>query len=202
MSSLSLAATLILDLLALAVFMTAMPRRARDWASMVGAAAVSGALAAYGWIGDAASVGAFVIVLVSLHLWTRWGGFAAACGSGWLIGCTLGALMQFGIGASAATLGALATAAVIVAMSRRRMDSASPTLQVEAMLLLLIFAVLVAAAPDVSAGWYSAVALNAAQGTEPPRADVSADLKSLFSLCGAALACGAGYTIWERRKRC
>jgi hypothetical protein len=198
----SLSAALILDLLALAVFVTAMSWRARDWALLLGAAVVSGTLAVYGWIGDAASVGAFVIAFVSLHLWTRWSDFAAAGGAGWLIGCTLGALMQFGVAASAAAFGALTIAAAIFAVSRHRVEEASPTLQLEALLLLLIFAVLVAAAPEVSAGWRSAVALNAAQGIDPPRADVSADLKSLFLLCGAALAGGAGYAMWERRKRC
>jgi signal transduction histidine kinase len=200
--SLSLAATLSLDLLALAVFMTAMPRRARAWTSMIGAAVASGTLAVFGWLGDAASVGAIVIAFVSLHLWTRCGEFAAACGTGLLIGCTVGALMRFGVEAGPATLGALTIAAVIFAMARHWVEDASPTLQIEAMLLLLIFAVLVAAAPEVAAGWHSAVALNAAQGIDPPRADVSADLKALFLLCGVALVGGAGYAIRERRKRC
>lgn len=201
MSSLSSTSGFLLLLMALVVFATAAPLRVRPVLAMSAGAAAGFALAHFGWIGEAMSIGCIVIAVVCLHLWTRWHEAALAVGIGLLVACCQAWLVGHGVGAWLAAVSALLAGMAIVLVCRRHTYAAPGTMQTEAMLLLLVLAVFVAAAPEVTAGWQSAVALNASAIESSAEASLP-DLKFPLLLCAVAIAAGAGHSIWERCKRC
>ena len=96
---------------------------------------------------------------------------------------------------AAAAAVAVAPIAVSLFFSRRRPDFAPDVLREEALLVVFVLAVMVAAAPGIAAGWHSAVVLNLQQK------EVTSQVVpawTLFLTLGAA-AIGGLYTVWMRR---
>ncbi len=150
---------------------------------------------------DAAVIGSLVIALVCVQLWTRFAIAAAYFGLGLLALVWAQRLTLHGIALPLAALIALATLAIVLWACKRRIRPVNAALQIEALLIVLAAAVVVAAVPAVNSGWHSAAALNAVAQT-PATNDIPGGGLALLLICVAPLVLGAAYSVWRRRRRC
>jgi hypothetical protein len=89
----------------------------------------------------------------------------------------------------------LASAAFLASWAFARHPGFSPTrMREEALAIISLASLVVAAVPGVAAGWHSAIALNVAQGA------VSAVPWWVISLGGTAMALGCVYQSWRRAR--
>lgn len=144
---------------------------------------------------DPAAVGgAIVAVAATALLRPRYADLIAAS-AGVLAAIWMSMLEAVGAPLIAAILIAVAPVICSAFFTRRDLKFAPLDLREEALLLVLVFAVVVALAPGVAAGWQSATALNLEQ--KEVGAQVVPAWTLLFTL-GAAAA-GGLYSVWMRR---
>ena len=148
-----------------------------------------------GRLPDPVWIGIIVAALAVAGLTRPRVGLLASAAGGLLAGIWISLLQVEGLPLWAAVIVAGAPAAVSAVLSHRKPNFAPPALREEAMLLVFVLAVVVAAAPSVIAGWQSAVALNLQQK------EVAGQVVPAWTLLltfGAAAA-GGLYTVWIRR---
>lgn len=144
---------------------------------------------------DPVWVGAIVAALAAAAVMRPRAGTLAAAAGGVLGGIWISLLQVEGLSMAAAVAVAVASIAVSLFFSRRKPDFAPDVLREEALLVVFVLAVMVAAAPGIAAGWQSAAVLNLQQ-KEVPSQIVPAWI--LLLTLGAA-AIGGLYTVWMRR---
>jgi hypothetical protein len=118
-----------------------------------------------------------------------------AAGGGALAGIWMAMLRVEGLPVSAAASVAGGLPALAAILSRRRPHFAPTSLREEALLLVLVLGIGVAAAPGVAAGWQSGVTLNLQQKEVASQA---VPAWTLLLTLGAATI-GGLYTTWMRR---
>lgn len=201
MSNLFFPLSLLLGWMAAAVFASRCTRGWRDAGLLALGYAVGLGVVVAGWAFDAVAIGVAVIGMVAVHfLWPRLGALILVAG-GLLAAGVSGLLRDQGV---PLMLGATGAALVVVAAARLARQGSmfvSADLQDEAMLFLLVLALVTASLPSISAGWHSAAALNVLPATSDAALHWTA-MPWVFMLCGVALTAGAGYSIWKRRRSC
>jgi hypothetical protein len=123
-----------------------------------------------------------------------WATVLAACG-GALAGIWMSMLQFGGVPLPLAVVVAATPPALAAFFSCRRPGFAPAALREEALLVVLVLGVAVAAAPGVAAGWQSAVTLNLQQKEV---ASEAVPAWTLLLTLGAATF-GGLYTVWMRR---
>ena len=118
-----------------------------------------------------------------------------AAGGGVLAGIWMAMLRVEGLPLPAAALTAAGLPALAALLARRRPDFAPAPLGEEALLVVLLLGIGVAAAPGVVSGWQSAVTLNLQQKEVASQA---VPAWTLLLTLGAATV-GGLYTVWIRR---
>jgi hypothetical protein len=170
----------------------------RDWRSIAGAA--GGFLASVIWIKpdrlpDPVWVGGLAALAAALQLFHPGYSLASAILGGALAGLCGPLLQVFEFPALLSILLASALAVSVAWLSIRRPGFAPKPLCEEALLVICGLGILTAAAPVVSDGWQSAVALNreglsGAQNAMPVW---------VLAVSSAAAAAGGMYTLWRHR---
>ncbi len=131
----------------------------------------------------------------AVALWTpRAAWMAFACG-GMLAAVWASVLAAQGLPVPVAYALVTVVAAASSGLAAFRPRFAPSSLREEALVLVAALAVLVAAAPAVSAGWHSAATLRGSP-LEPP---ATASAAWAFALAACALVCGAIHALWRRR---
>jgi len=202
MSSLFQVASFLLCLLAIVVFAAVTPLRRRHVVAFMSGGCGAAALMLLGIATDPALIGGVVIAVVCLHVWSRLRDLAAAFGLGMLVVSWQGLLVFQGLPQVLAIVMTLTVVIAVLRLAQRTPTLTSPLLQIEAMLLLFAYAVLVAAVPTIVEGWHSAIALNARALGAAPTPAAAGNGVVLWLLCSSAILLGACYTMWERRRRC
>lgn len=159
--------------------------------------AFAGAAGAFAWFGPpaAATLGFCVVAAaVTALVRPRWfllpplaAGFAAA---GWIT-----ILEAQGLPWLPSALAPAILLGVAVGLAARRRGFLSAEMHDEALVLVAVFALLLAIGPDVVDGWRSSVALQA----EPLAAAGPQVGPWLGALVAAVVLVGAAYTAWKRR---
>jgi hypothetical protein len=158
------------------------------------AAFVSTTYVVSGWEIDASWVGGLVVIATVWQLLRPGRVIAMMAVAGVL--AALWALVLQAIGTPRSLGIPLAVVVPIVSayLSGHRARFAPPFLRDEAMFLILILAVVVAAASSVSQGWHSAIALNV---TAEGRRSASVPLW-MVSFVVVSLTCGGLWSMWRR----
>jgi|GEM_PF-1693066 len=144
---------------------------------------------------SAAYLGVLVVCLAVIQLLRPQTWMAAALGAG-LIAAQAGAMLASeGLPVMLAVLMTAVLLAVPISLSVRQPRFAPSVIREEALLIVLVLGIVVAAAPEVASGWASAVALNS--GT-PGRAGSSIPAWALLAL-GVAAALGGVSRFWRQR---
>jgi hypothetical protein len=144
---------------------------------------------------DPVWVGTGVAVLAMAGLARPYLSVLVAAGGGMLAGIWMAMLRAEGLSLLPALLTASAPVGLAAILSRWRPQFAPAPLREEALLVVLLLGIMVAAAPGVAAGWQSAVTLNLEQK------EVASQVVPRWTLLltvGAATL-GGLYTIWMRR---
>lgn len=192
-----LAATTLLCLLAMTVFAATARLDRRYMLGLVVGVGGGVLLGRFGLQADPSGIAGVVICAVGVHLWTRFSALAPPVGLGVLAVGFHGLLLGQGLPAVAAIVTTLLALGALLWMAHRHPDLATPASHLEAMLLLLVLAVFVGAAPAVVSGWHAATALNVSATPNAAGADLL-----LIPICLAPLVLGALYSMWGRRRRC
>lgn len=144
---------------------------------------------------DPVWVGGVVALLGAVGLARAdWAALVAA-GGGALAGIWVSMLQVEGLPLPVAAIVAATPPVLATFFSRRTPGFAPAALREEALLVMLVLGIGVAAAPGVAAGWQSAVTLNLQQKEVALRA---VPAWTLLLTLGAAAA-GGLYTVWMRR---
>jgi hypothetical protein len=151
--------------LASAVFATSFGIAPRGLARVSGAAAAAGLFALTAWAlssrtVDALWLGGLVALTAAWHLADPHRVFASLAVAGCLAAAWAAVLSAIGAPRMIAFPGAALVPVVSASLSSRRPSFAPPLLREEALLILLLFAVIVSMGPTVLRGWQSALALN------------------------------------------
>lgn len=198
----NLAAALLLCLLAMTVFAASVRLGRRSLLALAVGSAAAVLLSYIGLPPDPAGIAAVVIGVVSVHLWTRFSALALPTGLAVLSVSLHGLLLDQGLPGVAVAIAALLVPGTLLWTTHKHPGLANPALHLEAMVLILVLAVVLGAAPAVVTGWHSAIALNASMTSTAP---ASSDLQPsswLIPICLAPLLFGALYSLWGRRRRC
>jgi hypothetical protein len=124
-----------------------------------------------------------------------WAGMIA----GLLAGLWSVTLDRVGLGMMLAVLVAASVPLASAALSSTRPVFAPPALREESLLFLLVFALIVAAAPAVTGGWEAAGNLKLQSSADAAAAGALAVPLWAVILSGAALVSGGAYAMWSRR---
>lgn len=151
------------------------------------------------WLGsgqpiDASWIGGLVAILVAWQLLRPGRPFLALAAAGALAALWASLLQVLGVPRLLAVPLAAIAPIVSASLARRRPAFAPLLLREEAMLTILILALVVGMAPTVSQGWRSALALNVT-GKSGPSALVPI---WMMSLVGASMALGGLWSLWRR----
>lgn len=114
--------------------------------------------------------------------------------AGVLSGAWVSLLWAEGVPSLAAAAMAIALPTASAWLSVRRSSFAPRMLREEGLMLVLVLAAIIAAAPTVAAGWRSAVALNLHQ----PGGTHAAVPSWTLALAGSAIGLGGLFTLWRR----
>jgi hypothetical protein len=152
-------------------------------------------MVAPGQLPDPVWVGSGVAVLAVIGLARPGCAVLVVAGGGALAGIWMAMLRVEGLPLPAAAFVAGAPSALAALLSRRRPQFAPTPLREEALLVVLVLGIAVAAAPGVAAGWQSAVILNLQQKEVASQA---VPAWTLLLTLGAAMV-GGLYTVWTRR---
>jgi hypothetical protein len=160
-------------------------------------ASFAGTALAFAWVGFfRPTVAAFCIAAAAVTAFARprWSACAPLaagfCGAVWL-----SILRTQGLPWLPAMVGVALVIAAAVALAARRPGFVPAELRDEALLLIALFALLMAIGPDIVGGWQSAVALTA----EPLGAAAPAVSPWLGALVVASVLLGGAYSLWKRR---
>ena len=151
------------------------------------------------WLGsdrtiDASWIGGIVVLVAAWQLGRPGRALAMIGAAGALAGLWALLLQAIGLPGFLAVPGAAFAPIVSAYLSMRISRFAPDLLREEAMLAVLILALVVGMAPTVSQGWQSALALNM---TEKGGASTPVPLWML-SLVGASMTLGGLYSLWRR----
>jgi hypothetical protein len=185
----------ILCALAVTAFAALEPGRAR--AALVFAAALAAAAAAIGAgrVPDPVWAASFAAAGAGLALWKpRWSLGAVACG-GVTAAIWASVLQAQGLTAPPAYALVVSLAVTCNLLAARRPGFAPPPLREEALVLVTVLAVMLAAAPAIGEGWNAAMELRPVPLARPA---VDSAFWAWGLAAGAALI-GGLYSMWRRR---
>lgn len=197
-----LPATLLLTALAMVVF-TTVPLRLAAGVGLLAAGFLIGMLANRGGLfPEPGWIGVVVIGAAAASFHPGRGRHIAACAAGVLAFNLMPLLTLQGAPQWSAFVAVVAVLALAIHASRRHAGFSSPALHAEAMVLVLVIAVIVASAPEIASGWQAATALNAS-AINRPGADASVVIPvQLTLLCATPLLLGGFYSWWRRHRAC
>ncbi len=156
--------------------------------------ALESAAARYTGVPDPIWVGTLTVILAGWAL-ARRKGMVIAPFAGGVLAAVLGTAMHAeGVAALPAYFLAALPALIAMWLAMRQPNFVSATLHEEALLLILILALITAAAPGITAGWTSALALNL-RDNESLRPMMPG---WVIGLGCTALALGGVFTVWRR----
>ncbi|HWK49851.1 MAG TPA: hypothetical protein VNR40_08175 [Steroidobacter sp.] len=201
MSSLFVAAATLLCLLAMTVFAATARLDGRYIAALIIGLGSGGVLDYLGLQAAPTGIAGVVIGAVGVHLWTRFGTLALSVGLGVLTAQLHELLALEGFDAVTAILAALFVLSALLWTVHKYPNLAPPALHLEAVLLVVVVAVFVGAAPAIVTGWHAATALNVSAAGAATATD-SLSTVLLIPICLAPLLLGALYSLWGRRRRC
>jgi len=135
------------------------------------------------------------VVVAALTLWKpAWSVVAVFCG-GVLAGLWVSVLQLQGLPFAPALFVAVVLPAVAAYLAVRRTGFATPKLREEALIVLIGFGLAMAIAPEVTAGWRSALELKAT----PLGAESPGGAGWVFLFGGFCALFGGLYSLWRRR---
>jgi hypothetical protein len=134
------------------------------------------------------------LAAMSVVMWPRRTAVAAAA-AGALAGFWTALLELQGLPAWASAPAALALLALVIWLARTRPSFAPEPLREEALMILAVIGLGVAALPGVLEGWQLAASLGAADQRDPTRAALPS---WTLVLVGASMVLGALHALWSR----
>jgi len=136
-----------------------------------------------------------VAAVGALVLWKpAWSGLAALCG-GVLAALWISILQLQGLPSALALIVGIGLPALSAILSARRPGFATQTLREESLVILIVLGLAIAMAPEIAAGWRSAIELKAV----PLGAEQPTGAAWVLLVGGACVVLGGAYSFWRRR---